>query len=420
MMRLNSVRWRIGFLMFAGVAINYLDRVNISHAIILISKDFNLNSIQKGYVLSSFSVGYVLLMTVGGALIYKFGPKRVGLAAMLLLSAATIYCGFATGLYTLLLARFLIGVFECPTFPANAYTTVTWFPKFERAKVTGFFDSGSYVGSALAAPFIIYLISQFNWRICFVVSGLLGLVWSLIWWRYFRDSPKDHPKISTDELSLLKDNDQHEHPNGKIKWKQYIGNRKVIGSSIGFFCYNYLKSFHLTWFPTYLVEYKKMSFIKLGFVGFIPPVCAIFGELYTGYLIDKWIAKGASPTFAKKIPICAGLLFSSVIILSLTTANFVIVVGLITISYVFLIAASVGIWSIPAELADTPKAVSVIGSIQNSFSNIAGIVAPIVTGYLYYKTGSFYAPFLISCCMALVGAYAYWFIVGDLRKIVIK
>jgi ACS family D-galactonate transporter-like MFS transporter len=420
MKAISNVRWRIGWLMFAGVAINYLDRVNVSHAIIVISKEFNLTSIQKGYILSSFSFGYVLLMVVGGALIYKFGPKRVTFVAMLLLSATTIYCGFTTGLYTLLFARFLIGVFECPTFPANAYTTVTWFPKLERAKATSLFDSGSYVGSALAAPMIIYLIAQFSWRVCFVFSGVLGFLWCIVWWKYFRDKPKDHVGISREELVLLEDNDYHEFINTKIQWRQYIGNRKVIGSSVGFFCYNYLKSFHLTWFPTYLVEYKKMSFIKLGFVGFIPPLCAIAGELYTGYLIDKSIANGASATYAKKIPICMGLLLSSVIILSLTTSNFFIIMGLITISYVFLISASVGIWTIPAELADAPRSVSLIGSIQNSFSNIAGIIAPIVTGYLYYETKSFFVPFLISCCIAIVGAYAYWFIVGDLKKIVIK
>lgn len=418
-MNVKGMRWKIAFLMFIGVAINYLDRVNISHSIIVTSKDFNLNSLQKGLILSSFSFGYVLLMIPGGLLIYKFGPRYIGFVSMLLLCVATIACGLATGFYTLLLARFLIGAFESPVFPANAYTTSVWFPKKERAKVTALFDSGSYVGAAAAAPIIIYLINRFNWRISYIFSGLLGLLWCVAWWRYFRDRPNDHPDITSEELNIMQnsvDDDKHR----RINWIQYLKSRKIIGCSIGFFCYNYLKSFYLTWLPTYLVEDRKMGFIKLGVAGSIPPLCAIAGELFTGFIVDKWIARGIRPTLAKKIPICLGLFFSSVVIFSLATTNIVLVIGLITISYVFLISASVGIWSIPSELAGTVRATSVIGSIQNSFANIAGIIAPIITGYLYFETKSFFFPFMISCGVAFLGAYSYWFVVGDLNKIEIN
>lgn len=412
---LKTVRWKIGLLMFFGVAINYLERVNISHAIIVITKDFSLSNIEKGYILSAFSFGYVLLMMLGGYIIFKFGARISLFASTMLLSATSIFCGFATGFYSLLVSRFFIGVFETPTFPSNAYTVSKWFPKNERGKATGLFDAGSYVGAAIAAPLIIYIIVKFNWRICFIISGLLGIVWSLIWYLFFRDNPKQHFKITKEELAVINTN-QIEKPK-KIEWKKYLSNRKVIGMSIGFFCYNYLKSFHLTWFPTYLVESKGMDFIKLSYAALIPPLFAIIGELCTGHLVDRFISKGVSPTYAKKIPICLGLLLSSIITLSLFSSNIIIVMTLITLSYMFLISASVGIWSIPDELAENKNSVAIIGGIQNTFSNVAGIIAPIVTGYIYQQTNSFLIPFLLSSCLAVLGAISYWFVVGDLKTL---
>lgn len=409
----KTVRWKIGLLMFLGVAINYLDRVNISHAIIVITKEFSLSNVEKGYVLSAFSFGYVFLMMFGGYLIFKFGARLTLFVSTLLLSATSVFSGFATGFYSLLTSRFFIGAFEAPTFPGNAYSVSKWFPKTERGKATGLFDSGSYVGAAIAAPIIIYLIVEYGWRVCFILSGVVGIIWSLVWYSFFRDNPSKHPKITLKELSILTTSEIVIPKN--IKWKKYLSNRKVIGMSIGFFCYNYLKSFHLTWFPTYLVESKGMDFIKLSYAALIPPLFAIAGELWTGHLVDRYISKGVSPTYAKKIPICLGLILSSVLVLSLFAANIIIVITLITLSYTFLISASVGIWSIPDELAENKKSVAIIGSIQNTFSNVAGIIAPIVTGYIYQNTNSFLIPFLISSCLALVGAISYWFVVGELK-----
>jgi len=412
---LKTVRWKIGLLMFLGVAINYLDRVNISHAIIVITKDFSLTNVEKGYVLSAFSFGYVLLMMFGGYIIFKFGSRISLFASTMLLSATSIFCGFATGFYSLFLSRFFIGVFEAPTFPSNAYTVSKWFPKNERGKATGLFDAGSYVGAAIAAPIIIYLIVKFNWRVCFIISGVVGIIWSLVWYLFFRDNPKQHFKISREELEVLNET-EIEKPK-IIEWKKYLRNRKVIGMSIGFFCYNYLKSFHLTWFPTYLVESKGLDFIKLSYAALIPPLFAIIGELFTGHLIDRLISKGVSPTYAKKIPICIGLILSSIIIFSLFSTNIFVVVSLVTLSYMFLISASVGIWSIPDELAESKSSVAIIGSIQNTFSNVAGIIAPIATGYIYQSTHSFLIPFLISCCLAVIGVISYWHVVGDLKTL---
>ena len=213
---------------------------------------------------------------------------------------------------------------------------------------------------------------------------------------------------------------KNKEPDVKVKNQilTLLKNRKIIGISIGFFCYNYLKSFFLTWFPTYLVMEKGFSLIKVGFVAMIPPLVAILGELYVGYLTDKMISKNINVSFARKIPLCLGMLISSVIIFSVFAESIWMAMLLLTISYTALISASPGIWAIPGDLSRTKNMVGTIGGIQNTFSNMAGIIAPIMTGFLLDRTGSFVVPIILSGVIAILGAISYWFIVGKLEPVV--
>lgn len=414
---LATVRWKIGLLMFFGILINYLDRVNISQSILVITKKgFPLSEVQKGWVLSAFSIGYVAMMMVGGYLVFKLGARIALTASTILLALASVGCGLSVGFVSLLVCRFLIGIFEAPVYPAFASISGIWFPKRERVKAIGLFDIGSYTGIGIASLVIVLLITRFSWQASFMLSGALTFSWAVIWYFYYRDKPSAHPNISKAEILTIGNNIQPQSA-GKTPWLQYLRNKKVIGISIGFFCFNYLKSFYLTWLPTYMVEVKGIKLPSYGIVGSLPIMFAIVGEIITAYIIDKLIANGRSATTVKKLPICAGMMLSTIIIFSLFTANMVAIVALLVASYVFLVSASVGIWSIPEELAQSKNEIAIIGSIQNTFSNISGIVAPVITGYLYGKTGSFLLPFILSVVISLAGAGAYWKMVGELTFI---
>jgi len=293
-----------------------------------------------------------------------------------------------------------------------------WFPLEERGRATALFDSGSYVGSALAAPLIIYLMITFGWRFSFAIFAALGVIWSIVWFMYYRD-PENFKGLSDEERALLPIQENREHATEeKIPIKALLRNRKIIGISVGFFCYNYLKSFFLTWFPTYLVIEKDFSLIKVGFFAMIPPLVAILGEWLVGYLTDRMVSKNIDITFARKVPLCLGMLLSSVIIFSVFTDNIWIAMILLTISYTSLISASPGIWAIPGDLSKSKNMVGTIGGIQNTFSNMAAIIAPIATGFLLGQTGSFVVPIILSGVIAIVGAASYWFIVGKLEPVV--
>ncbi len=414
----NNKRWIIGALMFFGIVINYMDRVNISHAILQIKTEFHLTSLQQGIILSSFSWGYVLFMLLGGYLVDKKGSRIMGALSCFFWSIFTGLGALAGNFKILLSSRILLGMGEAPIFPSNAKVVKQWFPLKERGRATALFDSGSYIGSAIAAPFIIYLMVTFGWRYSFAIFSILGIIWSAVWFYYYRD-PENFKGLSDEERAILPMQENKELDiKIKIPFKGLLMNRKIIGISIGFFCYNYLKSFFLTWFPTYLVMGKGFSLIKVGFIAMIPPLVAILGELLIGYLTDRMISKNINVSFARKIPLCLGMLISSVIIFSVFTTNIWTAIILLTISYTALISASPGIWAIPGDLSKSKSMVGTIGGIQNTFSNMAGIIAPIMTGFLLDKTGSFIVPIILSGVIAILGATSYWFIVGKLEPVV--
>lgn len=401
--------------MFLGIVINYMDRVNISHAILFIKQDLNLNPIQQGIILSSFSWGYVLFMPLGGYLADKKGSRIIASLSCAGWSFFTIIGTLAGNFNNFLITRIGVGMTEAPIFPSNAKVVRSWFPKNERGLATALFDSGSYVGSALAAPLIIMLMVTFGWKVGFAIFGVIGLVWSLVWYAYYRE-PEEFKNLSQAEKKIIPMEENVSQKNIKINWQKLILNRKILSISFGFFCYNYLKNFFLTWFPTYLATERGFGIIKIGFVAILPPLMAIFGELLTGYWTDKMITKGVNINIARKLPLCLGLLISSVITLSVFVQNEFLAVLLLTISYTALISASTGIWAIPGDISKTKHTVGTIGGIQNTFSNIAGIIAPILTGYLVQTTGSFVIPIVLSGVLTIFGAMSYWYGLGDLNE----
>ncbi|MFZ2255123.1 MAG: MFS transporter [Patescibacteria group bacterium] len=247
----------------------------------------------------------------------------------------------ATSFPMLLGSRVLLGMGEAPIFPSNAKVVRKWFPLEERGRATALFDSGSYIGAAIAAPLIIYLMLTFGWRYTFAIFSFIGIIWSIVWFIYYRD-PDEFKNLSSKEKAIISSTNKESLVDEitNISIIKLIRNRKIIGISLGFFCYNYLKSFFLTWFPSYLIMEKGFDLIHVGFIAMIPPLAAIGGELFVGYLTDKMIMKNIDVSLARKIPLCLGMLFSSIVILSVFTENIWVALTLLTISYTSLISAS--------------------------------------------------------------------------------
>lgn len=397
-------KWTLVIYMSIGIALSYLVRVNISHAIIPISKEYSLNEMQQGMLLSAFAWGYVGLMFVGGLLVDKFGALKMSFRSALGWAICTALSSVGFCWPMIFSSELMAGAAEAPIFPSNAKIVKNNFEENERGRATAIFDSGSYIGTAISAPLMSFLIINFSWRFAYIVVAFLSVVWAIIWKSISKNL------YDTNEISEHKRVD-------KIKVIKCIKNRKVIGMSIGFFCYNYIKNFYLTWFPSYLVTEKGFTLLKVGVWGAIPSIVAVIGGLVAGFFTDTLISKGYSKTFSRKLPLCIGLICSGTIVFANYVRSGYLALALLSFSFAMAIAASPSIWAIPGDITPEINLIGTLGGIQNTISNIAGIVAPIITGFIIYKTGGFEFALLLSSLVSCVGAFSYIFIVGKLEPI---
>ncbi|MFC3997950.1 MFS transporter [Nocardiopsis sediminis] len=417
----TRVRWLIIWVAFAGLTINYLDRASLSVALPFMGEDFHLSATQQGLVFAAFFWAYDLCQPVAGWYVDKVGPRRSFFLAAVWWSVFTAATSLARGFWSLVTMRFLLGVGESPAPSSAAKVVATWFPKHERGFATSIWDSGSRVGAVVALPVVTGIIALLNWHAVFVVIGAVGIVWAFVWWRIYRD-PRQHPMANEAEIAHLEKGGARTAETDtadaqKIPWRSLFRYRTVLSMMFGFFCLNGVIYFFITFFPSYLVEERGFSLLDLGFYGSIPGLFAVLAGWSGGLLADRAIRRGASVTRVRKTVIVAGLCGGSLIMFAALVPEAWMALALLSVSYGSLTVAGTGIWALPADVAPSSKHVASIGGLQNFASNFAGIITPIVVGYLVDSTGSFVAPLLVIGALALIGALNYLLVMGKIEPL---
>lgn len=291
----TRVRFGILALIFVSVVINYMDRSNISIAAPLLSHELHLTPEQMGLVFSAFGWAYAFLQIPGGWLLDRMGPRILYALILGMWSILTLVQGFVRGFATLFGFRLALGAMEAPAYPANNRIVTSWFPDHERATAIGTYTSGQFVGLAFLTPILVAIQDGFGWRGLFVITGLIGIIWSMVWYFLYRD-PENSRRISETEIQyirqgggLVNEHQKEQNEKKRVTWsdlKFVLSQRKLWGVYIGQFCLTSTLWFFLTWFPTYLVEYRHMAFIKAGFLGSLPFLAAFVGVLLSGFLSD--------------------------------------------------------------------------------------------------------------------------------------
>ncbi|UUZ90089.1 MFS transporter [Paenibacillus sp. P25] len=414
----TNVRWTIALLMWAAIAINYLDRTVLSAAAPALIKEFHMDPSQMGLILSAFFWSYALFQIPAGWFADKVG-QRISLAlSVAWWSVATALTVVSQGLKSLILFRVLLGLGEAGAYPSNAGVTAKWFPDKERTRVSAIFDSGSKVGTALTMPFVVWMLTEFGWKVPFIVSGLIGLVWVVIWWAYYRD-PEKHLYANQEELAYIRKGQVKKEGLDNVqpmKWYELLKYRNILAMCVGFFMLNYAIYFFITWFPTYLVQERGMRLMKMGWVSMIPPMAGLIAELLAGWFSDRLYEKGYSLTFVRKLNLVGGMLLATMIAFAGLVNSVAWSVVLLSISYAGLTSAACAIWSLPGDVAPR-NMTSVVGGLQNGVSNIGGILGPIVTGFIVSVTHSFIPALLVSGGATLIGALTYMFWLGKVEPI---
>lgn len=429
----TRVRWLIIAVLFIITTINYADRATFSIAGQSASKELGLDPVAMGYILSAFAWAYVLGQIPGGALLDRFGSKKIYVISLVLWSAFTAlqgFAGFFTGLaaaVTLFAMRFAVGLGESPSFPANARIVAAWFPGAERGTASAIFNSAQYFSLVAFAPLMGWLAHSFGWRSVFWVMGVVGVVAAIVFVKLIH-SPTVHPWINKAEFDhieagggLVRMEEASASNGAAFTWanvKQVLSSRMLLGVYLGQYCINVLTYFFVTWFPIYLVKERGLSILQAGFTAALPALCGFAGGILGGMISDRLLKKTGNLDIARKTPLLLGMVLATCIIVCNYVEQEWLVIVIMAAAFFGKGVASLG-WAVVADTSPKEMA-GVTGGIFNTFGNIAGIVTPIVIGYIVKATGSFDGALIFVGAHCVICILAYFLIVGKIQRLELK
>ena len=424
-------RWGIAWLLALGVLVNYFDRVNLSVSQAALVDTFHISFFTFGLLSAAYNWTYALCQLPVGVLLDRFGVRRIGRVSTLLWSLASFAAAIAPGLGAFFGARLLLGVGEAPTFPANAKAIGKWFPATERSFATSIFDSAAKFASAIGVPLIGLLLLRVGWRWSFAATGLVSLLYFLLFFLFYRD-PEEDPNLSLAERnyiqpppSLLSTPASYSPdpfwsrpiPPKRIPLRSLLVEPKVLGLAIGFGSYNYIFYLLLTWLPSYLSHTFGMDLRRSFLYTGLPWLFATATDMFVGGWLADWLIKQGYNANRVRQTILIGGTACGLGLLGAAHAHTPTVALLwISLSIGGLAAAAPVGWSIPSLIAPSGS-VGAVGGIINFSNQISGIVAPILTGYLIAITGTFAWAFAVAAGYLLVGILSYIVLLGRIEPI---
>jgi len=413
-------RWGIAWLLGFGVLVNYFDRVNLSVSRDALHEAFGISTVMFGYLSSAYNWTYAVLQLPSGLLLDRFGVRRVGRISTVIWSIASFGSAIATGIGSLFAARFLLGIGEAPTFPANAKAIGYWFPEKERSLATAIFDAAAKFASAIGVPLIGILLLHFGWRWSFAATGLISLLYFALFYAYYRN-PSEDERLTKEEREFIvrggaQPEDQARAARG-APLGYLVRQRRVCGLALGFASYNYSFYLLLTWLPAYLSWAHHVDLLHSVLYTSVPWLFATFTDFAIGgWLVDALIQRGWNAIRVRQVVLVGGTTLGLGILGAARARTPLEAVFWISISLGGLSAASPVGWSIPSLIAPR-ESVGTLGGIMNFCNQIAGISAPIVTGYIVQATHSFAWAFGAAAIFLLLGIAGYVFLLGRMEPI---
>jgi ACS family glucarate transporter-like MFS transporter len=424
-------RYLILALITIVLALSSGDRAAISVAGSDMSKELGISSVEMGYLFSAFSWAYVIFLIPSGWLTDRFGSKKVLAAAITVWSVFTICMGlvhFIGMVVPLLLAlRFLLGVAESPVGPGCTRVIASWFPSSERGMAGAIFNSAQYISLAFFTPLMGWLCYRFGWEYVFIVMGLAGLVIAGVWWKLYY-LPIKHPRMNAAELEYIRAGEglvdlegrkvvvsEHKSISQFAEVGLLFRSRMLVGMFISQYCVSAVTWFYVTWFPIYLVKERGFDILLAGLVASVPALCGLVGAVSSGFFSDWLVRRTGSLSIARKIPIVSGVLLSSTMMLCNYVDSQVLVIAVMSLAFFGKGFGNLG-FSVVADTAPR-EMVGMTGGVFNAMGNIAGIVTPVVIGYLLHSSGSFNSALLYVGAHGLLAAFSYLFIVGRIQRL---
>lgn len=407
-------RYRVLALLCSLTTLTYLDRICISIVGVRIKTEFGLNNEQFGWVLASFSLAYALFEIPSGVLGDRIGPKALFIRIVLLWSFFTAVTGFATGLVSLMIIRFLFGVGESGTYPNCMIVISRWFPVQEIGRSLTWVGIGSQIGSAIAPLMIIPIAMSYGWRASFYVNAAIGVVWVIICYLWFRNFPSEMKKIPQEEVAYIEANRRFSNTYFHIPWKVILQNRNLWALMLMYFCCQWANYFFVAWMPVYLVEGRHFSENAMKQIVFILFITGIAGFLIGGICGDL-LVKQKGLRFGRRfvgmlgLGICGVLIFLSAIL----PQNNLVAFCLIAANGFF----SFGVMVSYAVCTDIGRnnAGTVTGAM-NFFGQMGAFFLAIIFGKIVDATHNFDYPLFVVAFVMLTGCFL-WLAIDPLKQL---
>ncbi|MFP5206015.1 MAG: MFS transporter [Acidobacteriota bacterium] len=428
--RPTHVRYLIVAIIFAVSCFSYADRSALSQAVGAMPKGLDLSPQRMGYLLFGFGWAYALGQLPAGGLLDRFGSKRVYGISILLWSLFAFLTGWAGYLQASLaftaifLLRLLSGLAQAPVFPGNGRIVAAWFPAAERGRASALFNSSQYFALPIFAPIFGGLIHAAGWKSCFWFMGGLGGLLALLWYTQIF-GPSQHPRTSKTEVELIERGGGLVHMDAQaagrkntLTWatvKMLFSHRMLVGIYIGQYCITTLTWFFVTWFPLYLAQARHMSVVKVGFAAAVPGLCGGFGGILGGTISDRLLRRGHSLSFARKLPIMAGMGLSMTIIACNYAHAQTVMLIFMSLSFFGKGIGALG-WTVISDTSPR-EMVGMNGALFNLCGNMAGVTTPLVIGAIVQRTHSYNGALIFVGVIAFCAIVAYGPIVGEIKRL---
>jgi MFS family permease len=409
----SRIRYRVLAFTVALAGITYLDRVCIAQTAQAIMRDLSLSKEQMGYVFSSFTIAYALFEIPTGAWGDRIGTRRVLTRIVVWWSTFTVATASAFNYASLLVLRFLFGMGEAGAFPNVSRTFSRWFPLGERATVQGIFFAGAHLGGGVTLLLVEKLLEFMPWRMVFILFGMIGYVWAIAWFRWFRDDPAEHPEVRPEELREIQKGriPEHAHSLDLAVLARILSHRNMIALCLMYFTQAYGFYFNITWLPTYLEKARGFSSTQLGLLAGLPLILSAVADLAGGVASDR-----ATRAFGHRMGRC-GIGFVSLAIAAAALIASATVEDGITAALLIALAGAAdsfllgSAWGVCLDIAG-PHAGLVTGAM-NTAGQLGAVLSPIILPYLLkdqQRPEDWALPLYLAGGLYLAGAICWLFV----------
>ena len=407
--------------------INFVDRIVISLATEPIMEEFGFSASQWGWVLSAFFWGLVPFSFIAGIGSDKFGPKKIYSWGVVVWSFFTVATAGAWSLITFFIARVFFGAGEGPTQSNGIKVISNWVSPKEYSRAYGYAFGGLFLGPAIAAPILGWMIAQFGWRMPFYILGALGFLWVIGWKKLFTDRPENNKYVSESEKKWILEQQQQNRAaastetNGEKKSIKELlnipkGVRKVIIANWwAAFCFGYALFFLMTWLPGYLNIQRGFDLNSMGLALMFPWLGAAVGIMLGGRIADYLLEKTGSRKIARAYW-CAGSFAVSTVAMFFTVTIESATLAIVVLTIASMAMASAGGVVGPVLAETLPGQAGAQGGVLQVFQTLPGIIAPVITGYIVEATQSFNNAFYLTSLVLLSGVIVTFFFLRPPHK----